>query len=287
MTTVMSWTEQVVVIMATGEGKSLLFMLPCILPDAGVTILVLPLVSLRGDLLRRVREVGIDYLVWTPGEQRDAPLVFVTTEAACTEQFRTYVHRLAATQALGRIVFDEAHLTITASDYRQAMVDLALIRSVRTQFVYLTATLPPTMQAAFEEQNNLVNPKVVRASTNRRNLSYLVQWAAGPGSLLEASARRARGAWENSQLLNPARDKIILYVRTKLDAAALAGLLCCRQYTADAGTAEEKEELLRAWLASSDQPYLVATSALGAGFDYAHVRMVVHVDEPSSLVDFA
>jgi superfamily II DNA helicase RecQ len=63
MTTVMSWTEQVIVIMATSEGKSLLFMLPCILPDAKVTILVLPLVSLRGDLLRRVRELGIDHLV--------------------------------------------------------------------------------------------------------------------------------------------------------------------------------------------------------------------------------
>jgi len=54
--------------MATGEGKSLLFMLPYILPNTGVTILVLPLVSLRGDLLRRVRELGIDHLVWSPGE---------------------------------------------------------------------------------------------------------------------------------------------------------------------------------------------------------------------------
>ena len=118
MTTVMSWTEQVVVIMATGEGKSLLFMLPCILPDAGVTILVLPLVSLRGDLLRRVRELGIDHLVWAPGELRDAPLVFVTVEAACIEQFRIYTHRLAATQDLGRIMFNETHLTVTVSDYR-------------------------------------------------------------------------------------------------------------------------------------------------------------------------
>jgi superfamily II DNA or RNA helicase len=287
VTTVMSWTEQVVVIMATGEGKSLLFMLPCILPDAGVTILVLPLVSLRGDLLRRVRELGIDHLVWAPGEQQDAPLVFVTVEAACTEQFRTYAHKLAATQDLGRIVFDEAHLTITASDYRQAMVDLALIRNVRTQFVYLTATLPPTMQATFEEQNNLVNPKVIRASTNRRNLFYMVQRATGRGSLLEEGARRARDAWENSQLLDRARDKIILYVRTKEDAATLAELLCCSQYTADIGTAEQKEELLRTWLASSDQPYIVATSALSAGFDYAHVRLVIHINEPSSLVDFA
>jgi superfamily II DNA helicase RecQ len=287
MTTMMSWTEQVVVVMATGGGKSLLFMLPCILLDAGVTILVLPLVSLRGDLLRRVRELGIDYLVWAPGELRDAPLVFVTAEAASTEQFRTYTHKLAATQNLGRIVFDEAHLTVTASEYRQAMVDLALIRNVRTQFVYLTATLPPTMQATFEEQNNLVNPKVIRASTNRRNLFYMVQRATRRGSLLEEGAQRAKDAWENSQLLDRARDKIILYVRTKEDAATLAELLHCSQYTADIGTAEQKEELLRMWLAFSDQPYIVATSALSAGFDYAHVRLVIHVDEPSSLVDFA
>jgi hypothetical protein len=118
MTVVMSWTEQVVVILGTSEGKSLLFMLPCVLPDAGVTILVLPLISLRGDLLRRVQELGIDHLVWAPGEERDAPLVFVTVEAASTSQFRAYAHRLAATQQLGRIVIDEAHLTITASEYR-------------------------------------------------------------------------------------------------------------------------------------------------------------------------
>jgi superfamily II DNA helicase RecQ len=54
ITIVISWTEQVVVVIATSEGKSLLFILPYILPDAGVMILVLPLVSLRGDLLRRI-----------------------------------------------------------------------------------------------------------------------------------------------------------------------------------------------------------------------------------------
>ncbi len=53
------------------------------------------------------------------------------------------------------------------------------------------------------------------------------------------------------------------------------------------GTAEQKEELLRTWLYSSDQPYIVATSALSAGFDYAHIRLVIYVNEPSSLIDFA
>jgi superfamily II DNA helicase RecQ len=151
----------------------------------------------------------------------------------------------------------------------------------------LTATLPLIIQAAFEEQNNLVHPKVIRVSTNRRNLFYLVQRATRPGSLLEEGARKARDAWENSQLLDRARDKIILYVRTKEDATTLAELLCCSQYTSDIGTAKQKEELLRIWLASSDQPYIVAMSALSAGFDYAHVRLVVHVNKLLSLVDFA
>jgi hypothetical protein len=287
MVTVMSGTEQVVVVLGTGEGKSMLFMLPCVLPDTGITILILPLVSLRGDLLRRVRELAIDHWIWTPHETRTAPLVFVSAEAAGTKAFRAYAYKLAATGDLGRIVLDEAHFTVTASEYRAAMVDLALIRGVRTQFVYLTATLPPTLQARFELQNNLINPKIVRASTNRRNLFYMVERVTGPGRLLEEAARRAKDAWEGSQLLDRARDKIILYVRTKEDAATLAELLCCSQYTADVGTAEQKEELLRTWLLSSDQPYIVATSALSAGFDYAHVRLVIHVNEPSSLVDFA
>lgn len=40
--TVMSGSEQVVVVLGTGEGKSMLFMLPCVLPDTGITILILP-----------------------------------------------------------------------------------------------------------------------------------------------------------------------------------------------------------------------------------------------------
>jgi superfamily II DNA helicase RecQ len=63
MTIIMSWTKQVIIIMAINEGKSLLFMLPCILLDVKVTILVLPLVSLQGDLLHQVRELRINHLV--------------------------------------------------------------------------------------------------------------------------------------------------------------------------------------------------------------------------------
>ena len=90
MTTIMSWTEQVVVVLPTGGGKSLLFMLPCTLPDAGVTIVVVPHVALRADLMRRVRELRIDHLEWLLGERREAALVFVSVEAASSSDFLKY-----------------------------------------------------------------------------------------------------------------------------------------------------------------------------------------------------
>jgi superfamily II DNA helicase RecQ len=109
----------------------------------------------------------------------------MSAEAARTKAFRAYAYKLAATGALGQIVLDEAHFTVTASEYQTAIVDLALIRGVCTQFVYLTATLPSTLQTHFELQNHLSNPKIIRVSTNRRNLFYIVEQATRPGRLLE------------------------------------------------------------------------------------------------------
>ncbi|KAK0828412.1 hypothetical protein LTR03_016539 [Friedmanniomyces endolithicus] len=60
--TIMSWTEHIVAVLLTGAGKSLLFMLLCTLPNAGVTVLVVPLIPLYGDMLRRLLELKINYL---------------------------------------------------------------------------------------------------------------------------------------------------------------------------------------------------------------------------------
>ena len=45
--------------------------------------------------------------------------------------------------------------------------------------------------------------------------------------------------------------------------------------------------MLRRWMNGEGGPFLVGTSGLGTGLNYKHVRLVVHVDEPYSLVAFA
>ena len=67
----------------------------------------------------------------------------------------------------------------------------------------------------------------------------------------------------------------------------MAELLACDAYTSQSGTPAKKKGVLDRWTQTAGQPFIVATSALAEGFDYAHVRLVVHVNEPKSLVLFA
>jgi superfamily II DNA helicase RecQ len=173
---------------------------------------------------------------------------------------------------------------VVAAEYRPSIIELTAIRSLRTQFVYLTATLPPSMRAEFEERNYLYHPKVIRASSNRPNIFYMVRKIdARAGSLLKQAAVEAKEAWTDSGFFDHAHDKIILNVRTCKDADDLADLLGCSSYTAESGTPAEKKQILDRWTQAHDTPYIVATTALAEGFDYPHVRLVMNVDEPESL----
>ncbi|KAJ4211309.1 hypothetical protein NW760_015468 [Fusarium oxysporum] len=97
-------SEQLIVVLPTGGGKSIFFMLPAFMEDergkgGPVSIVVVPFVSLVQDLVTRARELGIDCMEWKSDidreeRQRDARLVVHPgSRAAGTDLLRRVSHR--------------------------------------------------------------------------------------------------------------------------------------------------------------------------------------------------
>jgi superfamily II DNA helicase RecQ len=59
METIQAGISLVVTVMPTGEGKSILFMLPAWVKPGGTTVVIVPLIALRGDMKRRYDKFGI------------------------------------------------------------------------------------------------------------------------------------------------------------------------------------------------------------------------------------
>ena len=49
----------IVAVIPTGGGKNLSFMLPAWAEQGGTTVVVIPLIALRGDMMRRCKLLGI------------------------------------------------------------------------------------------------------------------------------------------------------------------------------------------------------------------------------------
>jgi superfamily II DNA helicase RecQ len=278
---------QVLAILRTSEGKSLLYLLPCQLPGAGTTVLILPLVVLKDEMRRRCAEAGIEAHVWEarsdPDRLYSCPLIVVAVEQAVSTRFREYLNRLHMANQLDRVVFDECHLAVTAASYRKAIGLLPQIRELQCQMIFLTGTLPPSMVSEFERTMLLRGARMIRRPTARRDIHYgvsrcppnqrLVRDLAIPGIRksidgLEAGARA------------------IIYCWMKSIAEEVAAAINSPVYHSTSGSAEEKAVILQRWQ-DGEPAYLVATSAFGLGIDHPAVRQVIHVGVPRSMIDFA
>lgn len=279
---------EVVVILATGGGKSLSFMVPLFLPQSGTTVVVVPLVALKSDLVRRCYAADIQYSIWdghTSAERYGGtPLMFVAAEQAVKVPFQQFLGRLDGLGQLDRIVFDECHLILTASTYRPKMTLLRQIRAFRCSVVFLTATLPPVMMREFQTKMLLEAPRVVRDITFRSDLHYDIHRQQRAQPFEAYTAERVQKLLEG-HFADDVAARIIVYVRLKETARTLAELIGCEYYYSDSGSVDEKEQVVARWRAGTYR-VIVATSAFGTGVDYAHVRMVVHHHWPRNVIDF-
>jgi superfamily II DNA helicase RecQ len=90
---IMTGQSPIVSIMATGEGKSLSFMLPAYCVSGGTTVVIIPLCSLQEDLERRCREARIECVQWDSRRPHEtASIALVTPESSVTKMFSMYIN---------------------------------------------------------------------------------------------------------------------------------------------------------------------------------------------------
>ncbi|KUL81288.1 hypothetical protein ZTR_09156, partial [Talaromyces verruculosus] len=283
---ILQGSSEVIAVLRTNEGKSLLYLLPCQLPGARTTVVVLPLVVLKQDMLRRCHDAGIEATIWDQTHESthlgSSSLILVSVEQAVHLNFRTFLLRLQLAQQLERVVFDECHLILTAAAYRRRMGLVPTLREIQCPMVFLTGTLPPTMEEGFRHTMSLTYPRLVRSLTTRRDITYSVLTGLPQQNFLHEFAI----PWiQQKQGQLPSSDRAIIYCRTQAVTEMIAEILHCPFYHAESGTLDEKAEVLQAWHNGSP-PWIVATSAFGMGIDHPRVRLVVHLDAPSSPIDF-
>jgi superfamily II DNA helicase RecQ len=255
----------VVAVMPTRAGKSLLFMLPAWAEQGGTTVVVVPLIALREDIMRRCTKLGISCAKWDSRRPPDAAaVVLVTPESAVGKEFATFLNRLRATRQLDRIVIDECYIVLNRQyDFRKDMQRLGKLAAAKTQIVMLTATLPLSEEDELFWRMYVERDQVALfwAETARTNVAYQVLRVGKTAKKKEVEEIVLRIV--RQKMRKHKTGKLVVYGNSVLKVKELAKQLGCDAYHYKA---VGKASMLQAF-AAGNQRVIVATSALGIGVD--------------------
>ncbi|EXL40286.1 hypothetical protein FOCG_17174 [Fusarium oxysporum f. sp. radicis-lycopersici 26381] len=254
-------SELLIVVLPTGGGKSILFMLPAFMEDergmggGPVSIVVVPFVSLVQDLVLRARELGIDCMEWRSDidqereeRQRDARLVVVSADVAVSEGFTAYVESIRGRGLLERVFFDECHTAIMDVSYRERLGLLTGLHRFGCPLVMLTATLPVLMEDWFRERMLAQDATIIRAPTMRVNIRYRVKQVRPGKAAIEDGVVAAMKAVEGRM---GTAQRGVIYCRSIKQCEAIAATVGCKAYHSKL-TREARATALQDWVDGRD-----------------------------------
>lgn len=127
-------------VLKTGGGKSCLYLAPVRKSNA-MTVVIIPLAVLHMDAEENARHLGFTCCTYSDGcKMNQFQIVFAPVEHI-SPQFVKKLHMLVASYSLERIVFDEAHIAVTAGHYRYSMASVLSLAQFAVPKIHLTATL--------------------------------------------------------------------------------------------------------------------------------------------------
>ncbi|KAK1047302.1 hypothetical protein LTR74_017781 [Friedmanniomyces endolithicus] len=281
---IMRREPRVLMVMKTGGGKSLMYMMPAHCSVEGVTVVVVPLRSLQEYQGRRCKQAGLNVAQWSDTKKvRTAQAVLITPESAVTKAFGRFMNEKVSMGLLESVVIDECHIILDSIyGWRFKVLELMELCEGECQLIYLTSTLPHKDMPAFWRGSGLdpTDVLMLRDNTSRANVAYrVIEYPTededeAVQKLVEEKLRQYSGIGQ-----------IVVYCRSIKQCITLGGVLKCPMYFREVGSEDEKRGILQN-LAKGQERVFVATHALGLGIDAAGIRGVLLVGVKAKMKDY-
>jgi ATP-dependent DNA helicase RecQ len=291
---------RVLCVQRTGWGKSAVYFLAAALlreRGAGPALIVSPLLALMRNQIAAAGRLGIrahtinstNREAWEEVRgllEADAvDLLLISPERLDNPQFRSEMLPLFS-QRVGLLVIDEAHCISDwghdfRPDYRRLEEMLARLPD-GVAVLCTTATANDRVVADVEEQLRTTNGtglRTYRGPLGRASLRLEV---------VDLPGQADRLAWLATHLPQLPGSGIV-YTLTKRDAELVAAWLAGRGIAAEAYSGEIESERrieVEERLLRNDLKAVVATSALGMGYDKPDLGFVVHYQAPGSVISY-
>ncbi|HEX7331811.1 MAG TPA: RecQ family ATP-dependent DNA helicase [Pyrinomonadaceae bacterium] len=286
---------RLLVVQRTGWGKSFVYFIAAKLlreQGYGPALLISPLLALMRNQLLAAQRMGVRAATinsdnpdeWESIERaiinNEVDIILVSPERLANERFQAQVlSRVAARVAL--LVIDEAHcISDWGHDFRPHYRLIERILRALPPNLRLLATTATANDRVMDDLRVVLGPHldVLRGDLNRPSL--LLQTIRLP-------TPEERMAWLAEQLPNLPGSGII-YTLTVRDANRLSDWLKSRginveSYTGQTGDGRDE---LEQRLLDNKVKALVATTALGMGFDKPDLAFVIHYQTPGSVVAY-
>ncbi|OCQ99369.1 ATP-dependent DNA helicase RecG [Nostoc sp. MBR 210] len=288
--------SHLLVIQRTGWGKSLVYFLATrLLRDqgAGCSILISPLLALMRNQIAAAQRIGVKAATINSSNQEEWELVkikllagevdilLISPERLANDEFRENI-LLPISQRIGLFVVDEAHcISDWGHDFRPDYQRIVRILQALPQNIPVLATTATANNRVVDDIINQLgaNLQVRRGDLTRESLRLQNIYLPSPAK---------RMAWLAENLPNLPGSGII-YTLTVRDANRVANWLTIQGINVKAyhGDLESESRItLEDELLNNQIKALVATTALGMGFDKPDLGFVIHYQRPGSVVHY-
>lgn len=286
---------RLLVVQKTGWGKSFVYFIATKLlreAGAGPALLISPLLALMRNQIAAAERMGVraatinsdNQYEWKAVEAKlrrnEVDILLIAPEKLGNDWFNTEVLAGIAGQ-ISLMVIDEAHcISDWGHDFRPHYRLLERIARTLPANLRLLATTATANNRVMEDLVAVLGPnmKVLRGDLNRGSLTL---------QTMRLPSQAVRMAWI-AQQLNSLPGHGIIYTLTIRDANQLADWLKAQGFAVEAytgKTGDRREELEQA-LQENQVKALVATTALGMGYDKPDLAFVIHFQMPGSVVAY-